>query len=183
MQVFFIIFAETKKNKILMTEIIITIVVIVGCILLFRYTSKLRAKAAEHWGKDALKEVVTSKYVSGHPDINAPAPISVRSKDGDLYLLRMAFSTNPIATIKGDSIVNVVVEDETTFSNKVTLARMALVGVFAFAMKKRKKAELAYLTIKWNDGRFEHETVFEYEGTGSLAKANTDRNRILKWIK
>lgn len=92
-------------------------------------------------------------------------------------------SVESIAKIDGSSIVNVVIEAETTFSQKVTIARMDMVVFFAFAVPKRKKEELAYLTIKCSDGRFEHDTVLEYEGKGSLAKANVYKNKLLSWIK
>ncbi|MTK63619.1 MAG: hypothetical protein F8N15_03600 [Methanobacterium sp.] len=120
--------------------------------------SKKRKKLKDE-GFDPTK-LITAKYSCGHPSINSPS----------------------VCNIDGNKIKNINVEDETTFKNKITLARMAMIGIFAFALKKREKQELAYLTIDWNDGRFDHSTIFEFEGIQSLKRANTARNEIINSI-
>ena len=60
---------------------------------------------------------------------------------------------------------------------------MLLVGPLAFAWKKKEKKECAYIIIQWNDGRFNHETLFEFTGTGSIQSANTGRNNLINSIK
>ena len=51
-----------------------------------------------------------------------------------------------------------------------------MVGMFAFALKKKKETEIAYIVIEWADEIGEHETIFEL---GSLMMANRSRSTIL----
>ncbi|NCC88563.1 MAG: hypothetical protein EOM05_12010 [Clostridia bacterium] len=120
------------------------------------------------------------KYTCGHPAIDYPGQYMLRFKEGNIHICTAL--KKELGVIPGDKIKDITVEDETTFKDKVTLGRIALVGVFAFAIPKKKKVELAYLTISWNDGRFDHNTIFEYEGFAALMSANTHRNNIIKEI-
>ena len=120
-------------------------------------------------------------YKHGHPNIDRPNMINIGFKDKNIHFLNFKFDS--VALIENEKIKNILVEDQTTFEKKVTLARMAMVGIFAFALKKNKKNELAYLTISWNDGRFDHDTIFEFQGIGSMTKANQIRNRMIKEIQ
>ena len=57
---------------------------------------------------------------------------------------------------------------------------MLLVGVFALAWKKKKKNEEAFLNINWTDGKYEHETLFQFEDKGAFQEANKVRNSLIK---
>lgn len=153
----------------------ITMLVLIAGILFLWYRKFTSA------GYNFNNTIFRVKYTHGHPDINKPSWCNLGFKNSDIYLLS-TFS-NEVAKINGKHIKNVIVEDETTFKEKVTLARMAMIGVFAFALKKKKTNELAYLTIEWNDGRFDNSTIFEYSGKGSFQKANRDRNKIMNFIR
>ena len=132
-------------------------------------------------------KIHTGKYFSGHPDINTPVEKTIIYPiDGILAIMNAtSYNTAPvkIAEINNSFIKNVQVLDKTSIENKVTLGRVLLTGVFALAWKKKKVNEAAYLTIEWNDGRFDHETIFEYEGKGSMQAANTARNKIIQVIR
>jgi len=154
---------------------VITMLVIIAGILFIWYRRFTSA------GYDFKNTILRVKYTHGHPDINQPSWYNLGIRNSDIYLLS-TFS-NEVAKISGKNVKNVVVEDGTTFKEKVTLARMAMIGVFAFALKKKKTNELAYLTIEWNDGRFDNSTIFEYSGKGSLQKANRDKNKIMNLIR
>ena len=65
---------------------------------------------------------------------------------------------------------------------RVGLKRMLAIGIFAFAVKKKVKEELSYIIIEWSDGKFDHETVFEFEGKGSVTQANELRNKLINEI-
>lgn len=88
-----------------------------------------------------------------------------------------------VAEIPISSIKDIVIEDASTIEKKVTLGRMLAVGLFAFALKKEVKTKLSYLTIKWNDGKFEHETIFEFKGEKSIENCNTARNKLIRIIR
>jgi len=89
---------------------------------------------------------------------------------------------DPLARISNDSITNIVIEDSSTIEKRVSFGRVFLVGIFALAWQKKKKNELAYLIIEWNDGRFDHETMFQFEGKDAMTKANTARNKLIAQI-
>jgi hypothetical protein len=131
-------------------------------------------------GFTSAQIIPLQKYITGHPDINNGGTFFIAVNKQVVQLFSGGKKAGEILVEK---IKNITVEDGSTFSSRVTLPRLALVGVFAFALKKKTKNELAYLTIFWNDGKFDHETVFEYEGSSALQRANTARNTLLKNLR
>lgn len=127
-----------------------------------------------------------SKYVSGHPDMDTSGiDISFLIKDNSigLYFIPSGLMmSDPIkhGSIPVASIKNIIAEDKTTVEKRVTVGRLLMTGVFALAWKKKKVTEAAYLIIEWNDGRFDHETIFEFSGAGAMQAANTARNALIK---
>jgi len=122
------------------------------------------------------------KYKYGHPDIDNQKLCSLELKDGSIYFITL-FRKRNFAKIDGLAIKNILVEDATTFEKRVTIARLALVGIFAFGIKKKQKNEIAYLTLEWNNAGFDHSTIIEFNGFNALNHANKTRNKILKEIK
>lgn len=151
------------------------------CIFMIKYTMK-KQKELRALGFTKENHVINVKYSCGHPDIDKPDLFNIGLKDNSILFLSL-MSNNMKAVIPGTSIKNIAVEDESTFRRRVTLTRMLLVGVFAFALKKKKKDELAYVTIEWNDSRFDHQTVLEFTGTGSLQKANELCNKMMRSLR
>lgn len=131
-------------------------------------------------------KIETGKYVAGHPDINdSILQTSIFPKNNKLEIFTNELGKLSVkkADIDFSSIKNIVAEDQSSIEKRVTVDRLLLTGIFAFAWKKNKKNELAYLTIEWNDGKFDHETIFEFEGTDAMQKANTARNKIIKLVR
>ncbi|HUW06997.1 MAG TPA: hypothetical protein VMW01_12125 [Williamwhitmania sp.] len=131
-------------------------------------------------------KVDIGKYVAGHPDINDAIPkTSIFPKDNKLEIMLETPMAMPVkkGEIENQFIKNILAEDLSTVEKRVTVGRLLMTGIFAFALKKKKKNELAYLTIEWNDGRFDHETIFEFEGAGAMQNANTARNKIIKIVR
>lgn len=127
--------------------------------------------------------VYTNRYIGGHPEIDKPQPsASLYPKDDKLLIFNNVSGTKEIASIPKKSIKNIVLEDQTTIEKRVGLIRMLAAGILAFAMMKTEKNELAYLVIEWNDGRFDHETAFEFSGEGALTRANEARNKLIRNI-
>jgi hypothetical protein len=123
-------------------------------------------------------------YVSGHPMIDKSFKNSTLLLDSDTVKIfeTDANGFNLKAEIKKESITNVVMEDSSTIQNRVTVGRLLLTGVFAFAWKKKTKQECAYLIIEWNQAQFKNETIFEFEGNGSIQRANTLRNKFISYL-
>jgi hypothetical protein len=139
-------------------------------------------------GVDIQSTQFKANYLSGHPDIdNSHSGVSALFENGKLALWLIpdftkfeSFNPTQLGYISTDSINNIVVEDKTTIEKRVTVGRLLLTGVFALAWKKKRVDEAAYVVIEWNDGRFDHETVFEFTGKGSMQEANAARNKIIK---
>lgn len=137
-------------------------------------------------GYNFNQKVDSGKYISGHPDIDDPITSSIIvPKSSSLVIINdiASHSSRVQAEIANNFIKNVLVEDQTTIERRVTVGRLLLTGLFAFALKKKKKNELAYLVIEWNDGKFEHETIFEFEGKEAIQNANTARNKLIRLVR
>ncbi|MDD4636568.1 MAG: hypothetical protein PHV66_03040 [Bacteroidales bacterium] len=125
-------------------------------------------------------------YVGGHPDQNEEIlRVTVRDDGEDLdfhdHFGGVGMPKYKFAIPK-QSIKDVTIEDASTIEKKVTLGRIILVGVFALAWRKKKKNEVAFVVINWNDGRFDHSTTFLQEGQNAMQEANTIRNHLIKII-
>ncbi len=140
-------------------------------------------------GFSPILKIDAGKYIAGHPRIdNSLKFTAIFPKNNCLYIFEYTdaqFLKRPIerATIQFTSIKNIAIEDASTIEKRLTVGRLLAFGVFAFALKKKQKNELAYLTIEWDDGMFNHETYFEFEGKEAMQKANTARNKLLRIIE
>lgn len=122
-------------------------------------------------------------YVGGHPKINKGIErVGVTVSQGFLKIYNFPNDvTMPKYVTKIDlyAITNITVEDASSIEKKITVGRLFLVGIFAFAWKKKKKSEMAFVSIKWKD-KFEHDTIFSFEGKDAFEKANTTRNELIR---
>ena len=126
--------------------------------------------------------------MSGHPDLdNRMTPVAIFTKGDKLEIFNFydhfRIAQKKIAEIAKDKVSNITVEDQSTIEKRITGTRLLLTGVFAFAWKKKTKHELAYITIYWNDGKFDHETIFEFEGRNAMTRANSSRNKLINLAK
>ena len=124
---------------------------LIGFILLMIYSVKsTNKKQAETNAKlkskglrnDSFKKT-ESTYVGGHPEADKNISNIVYRIDGGILIFysRVVDWEMPKHSfdIPIDSIKDIQIEDATSMENKVTLGRMLLVVVFAFAWKKKKK--------------------------------------------
>lgn len=93
---------------------------------------------------------VKIEYVAGIPNLNKTFVAGIKLEDQSLIFTDY-YSKNKIVEIKRNDILNICVEDDTTIESIVGLKRMLLVGIFAFAWKKRKTNPLAFLVIEYKD--------------------------------
>ncbi len=123
-------------------------------------------------------------YISGHPDINeSKKDTSLLLSNNDVKIIFVdANGFKLLGTIPKESISNVSMEDSSTIQSRVGVKRLLAVGIFAFAWKKKEKIECAYLVIEWKKGSFDMETLFEFEGNGSINRANTLRNTFINYL-
>lgn len=168
--------------------IILIIAVILIFILVMYGNKKVKEndETLKEQGYWVDKKILSGKYIAGHPDIDAPIKeTAIYPVDGKLVIMEAEGFKLPEkrAEIEFDKITNIAVEDNATIEKRVTVARLLLTGIFAFALRKNKKTEMAYLVVDWNDGKFNHETIFEFTEKGAMQNANTARNALIKMLK
>ena len=123
----------------------------------------------------------SGKYITGHPQINQPTIKTAIGSSPENLIIVVNPSTpeaKEIGKIPIKDIEDAYVEDASTIEKRVTATRLLTTGIFAFALKKKEKHELYYVTIKWKDGKFLSETIFEITGLDCLGAANRLRNFI-----
>lgn len=126
----------------------------------------------------------TGSYIGGHPDKDQAIAFCYGLQDYNNIIFYDWTNKGEIPqkqfVIPVDAIKNVTIEDLSTIENRVALGRILLVGVFALAWKKKDKKEISFLIIDWNDGKFDHNTTFTFEGEKALENSNICRNKIIK---
>lgn len=147
---------------------------------------KITKQKMEEEGESFDNFKVAGMYVSGHPQLNDSIKnVAIKKENNilNLYTYNCFGVDYPVridnSSIEISSITDIKIEDATTIEQKITVGRMLLVGVFALAWRKRKKNEMAFLTIYWKFGRFEQETIFMFDGKEAIQKANACRNQLM----
>lgn len=129
---------------------------------------------------ESLVEMGT--YIGGHPQLdNNVKNVFLLPKNNELHLVDEF--TKILTMISSKDIRDILIEDQTTIEKRISGGRLLTVGLLAFAWQKKEKKELSYLTVDWNDGRFNHQTIFEFSGFDSMTRANKARNAIIRFAR
>jgi hypothetical protein len=113
----------------------------------------------------------SGKYITGHSKIITPnISTMIYIKDDNIHIVSKSANISELGIIPLKDVINVLVEDASTIEKRVTATRFLAIGLFAFAVKKKEKTEIYYVTIVWNDGKFEQQTIFEFAMDPKLAK-------------
>lgn len=172
-----------------MIAAIVLIIIAMGIITFGVYVKMeqdKKRKLLEDAGFNPGEFIDSGKLLTGHPAVDTSKQFTyMYIKDGVINIHEKIGAQSEIivphfASIPCDKIKDVVIEDATTIEKRITATRLLAVGIFAFALKKKQKNELAYLTIKWNDGKFDHETIFEFSGKSAAELGNAARNKIIR---
>jgi hypothetical protein len=129
--------------------------------------------------------VDSGKYIGGHPKIDKEmehSSIIITKENISIFKGFKIEVPSYCDKIDCDKIKDVNIEDASTAEKRVTVMRLLAVGVFALAWRKKKKNELSFCVIEWTDGRFSHETIFEFSGSGAMQKGYKLRNAIIERI-
>lgn len=116
------------------------------------------------------------KYLTGHRDINE---VGYYTLDITNQKLCLCSKENLVTTIAAKSITAIEVVDKSTISERVTVGRVLLLGVWALWAKKQEHKRMYYLIIVWQESQLTHNTIFEYS---TLRRANAARNLLIKKI-
>jgi hypothetical protein len=121
-------------------------------------------------------------YVGGHPALDDTIPLCHAYKKGTNLILTKGLGLEEVrgSEIPISCIDNIILQDASTIDKRITTGRMLLVGVFALAWQKKEKNEMAFVEIQWHQGKFDHQTLFCFEGDGAFQHANKARNLLIK---
>ena len=128
-------------------------------------------------------EIFSGKYIGGHPDImDSINGTYCHLYGNEITIYTSGYQGSTIGKIPFAEITNVTVENATTIEKRITATRLLLIGLFAFAAKKKEVHEQYYVTIMWGSGKIGNETIFEFEGSEAASEANKFRNIIAKKV-
>jgi hypothetical protein len=125
------------------------------------------------------------RYTCGHPFIDKPVDITEVTLNNDcLTIYRTDDYTIPrrLSCIPTSYIRNISVEGAASVLRRPDVQKMRNYVGFAFDWKP-KAYELSYLIIAWNDGCFDHETIFELTGEGSFNYSRVLEEAISSWFE
>lgn len=115
------------------------------------------------------------EYVGGHPDLAHQESMSVHVHE-NVLLLRRPLSPDVEIPIAGISSAELKTEEQ--ISKDVTLTRMLLVGVWAFALKKKRVEHNEYIVIRFTDDvGLEHTLVLRARREGGRIYAAITKAR------
>ena len=94
--------------------------------------------------------IIEAKYLQGIPNLNDNFIIKIDPQVDGIAVFDYKTQKKRFF-IKRDDILKISVEDQSTLENRVGFRRLLLVGVFAFAWKKRQKVPLSFLVIDYKN--------------------------------
>jgi len=107
-------------------------------------------------------------HVGGHPSLQAGARVAAAADGEMIFFFQERGVTDRSIWIRRDSLTGIDVANETTVQTdrRYTLARVALLGVFALAAPKvETRTHRRYvLAIRWDDRGMQQSAFFQFEG-------------------
>lgn len=124
------------------------------------------------------------RYVYGIPNIDNPCHVKLEPiKDGIIFQNADTNNTT-FYELKRSQIKNISVEDESTIEKRVGFRRMLLVGIFAFAWKKRQVNPMSFFIIEYKDDLgLDQEMCIQSEHKEGLQTFNNLKYNIYKFWK
>lgn len=129
-----------------------------------------------------IEKVAMGKYLIGHPNINNPKiNVTCIITEQDLILIESMGAE--LGRIPRNSINSVLIEDKSKIESRITATRFLAIGLFAFAVKKKRKFKEFCLLIDWDDDNDARQnTIFEFSGNFAESLANIAANTLKKYV-
>ena len=120
------------------------------------------------------------KYLTGLDHAKEEEFVNCKITDHHFVFIK-GFFRKELGKIPRDSINQIIVEDRSKITQRLTMPRLLALGPFAFAFPKKQEHTSYYLLIDWEDEKgIRHNTIFEFK---KVKEANRARNNILKFLK
>lgn len=123
------------------------------------------------------------EYVAGIPNLNKNFTVEIQPEAKSLNFIDFTTKKKMIQ-INREDILNIYVEDDTSIESRVGIKRMLLVGIFAFAWKKRKTNPLGFLVIEYKDDISGAEkAIFQSTTKDAFQNLNNIKYNLLSYWK
>jgi hypothetical protein len=143
--------------------IIIFFIVLLGLLIIFLIRQRQSRKELETVG---LATIPMGAYLTGLPNVLEANGEILASVTKDSYIFYSGEITRKeIGKIPIQAVEQISVEDKTSISQRVTLSRILVLGLFALAAPKKTEHKDFYLVIEWQDEKgYQEKTVFRFQG-------------------
>lgn len=145
--------------------------IIIALIIYSRLAKKALIKKLAQEGYDVANRIEHIRFISGHPDIDSNLPVTGLFRRGDfLYIMKTTYALRLtyefVGSIPLNDIVNIDVLDDSYSATSYANGQ-----------------EASQLAVTWQDGRFQHNSIFGYRGNNAINKATKARNILLRIIQ
>ena len=163
-------------------------------------------KAKEHENKERVTGKVVKtfpfsiiKYLGGHPSFTKPASATITIFEKKLVIELSLLFTKEKTMILDLSKITPRVESQRDVSQRITVTRMLILGIFSLAAPKKTVAESNKLTIQYNENGRDYLIILETKNAQKICneiisagaklpvdnsdKSNGDGNDIAQKIK
>jgi hypothetical protein len=89
---------------------------------------------------------IVLKHINGHPKISANEIISLKIDNNDVIFLKDKIEIDRISI---NNLIKYEVKTEDQIQKDVTLTRLLTLGIFAFALPKKRTVENKYLILSY----------------------------------
>jgi hypothetical protein len=144
--------------------LILLVVVIGGAIAAIVQAGQQRQRATEEGAEETFS---VGRYIVGLPGRTVPADAVLCGVTED-HLIFLINAGDEIGRIPRAGINDVLFEDKTQIAQRLTVTRIATLGIFAFAVPKKTEHKRYCVAIDSVDDRgIRQNTVFEFAGLGA----------------
>jgi ribosomal protein L7/L12 len=130
----------------------------------------------------ALAHISVGNHLVGFPNINKLSPLTECAvTDADFLFLDVG--GREIGKISRDSIAQIIVDDRSQITQRITATRILALGVFALAAPKTQKHKTFCLAIEWVDSKgMTENAIFEFAGEKSNDAANSAAHLLRQYM-
>lgn len=159
------------------------LIVILGIIGAQQAKQQQEAMDAKLQTLQVVEKVEVGKHLTGLKNaVATDLVITCAVLDDDFVFLRP--NGDEIDRIKRNSINQIVIDDKSQITQRITVGRLLTLGIFSLAAPKTEKQLSFCLLIDWDDENgTQDNAVFEFAGTDSNIKANTAATLLKKYVK
>jgi len=128
-------------------------------------------------------EIPLGFYLAGF-QTDCPSNAHVACHVTDDKFIFKADMIGVIGEIPRDAVSSIFNEDRSTVSKRLTVTRIATLGLFAWAVPKTEKDREFCVVIDWvNETGEKENTVFNFKGIGSKSMATSAEKQLKEYLK